>query len=150
MALIVNRKARSDYEIEDTLVAGVVLNGPEVKSLRQGAGSLTGSFVKILDNEAFLIGAQISPYSYADNSEYDVTRTRKLLFKRSQLDKIIGLVNHQKRALIPLAFKVMGRTIKLEVGVGRGKKKHEKRETLKKRKQKMDLAKDYKAKLKGF
>jgi len=150
MALIVNRKARADYEIEDTLVAGLVLTGPEVKSVRLGHGSLTGSFVKIIDNEAFLIGAQISPYAYADNSEYDVTRTGKLLLKRSQLDKLIGLINQQKRTLVPLALKVMGRTIKLEIAVGRGKKKHEKRETLKKRKQKRDLAKDFKAKLKGF
>ena len=150
MALIVNRKARLDYEIEDTLVAGIVLTGPEVKSVRLGQGSLTGSFVKIVGSEAFLIGAQISPYSYADNTEYDVTRTRKLLLKRSQLDKLIGLINNQKRSLIPLALIVGGRNLKLEIGVGKGKKQHEKREALKRRKQKMDLAMDFKAKLKGF
>ena len=150
MALIVNRKAKSEYEIEDKMVAGAVLTGPEVKSLRLGQGSLAGSYIKIIDSEAFLIGAQINPYSYADNRDYDAKRTRKLLFKRKQLDRLIGLIKYQRRTMFPLAWFIQGRKIKLEVGIGRGRRQYEKREVLKRRKQKRDLARKYKSNLKGF
>src|SRR5690554_5566258 len=77
--LLTNKKATFEYEILRTLVAGVVLTGAEVKSLRHKSGSLTGSFVKVMGDEAFLLNAQISPYKFADNREYDPKRTRKLL-----------------------------------------------------------------------
>lgn len=139
MKLLENKKARSEYEIEKTYTAGVVLTGGEVKSLRNSQGSLNGSYVKILSGEAFLIGAQISPYKFADNSEYDPKRTRKLLLKKSEIEQLMVELEQRKRTLVPLAFVIEGRNIKLSVGVGRGLKKFEKREKIKKRDQERDM-----------
>jgi len=150
MSLVFNKKAKHDYNIESELVAGVVLTGAEVKSVRLGQASLTGSFVKIIDNEAFLINAQITPYKYADNSNYDSKRTRKLLLKRKELDQLIGQAQQKGRSAIPLSFKPIGRTIKLVVGIGRGKKQYEHREQLKRRDQAREMANIAKNNLRGF
>lgn len=138
MSLIVNRKARFEYEIVNTFTAGLVLTGPEVKSLRGGHGSLTGSFVKIVGDEAYLLNAQISPYAYADNKEYDPKRTRKLLLKRHELTQLQTISQQKGMTLVPLHVFVAGRMLKLEFGVGRGKKTHEKRAQLRER----DLARE--------
>ncbi len=144
MILIANRKARSEFEIEKTYTAGLVLTGPEVKSLRAKKGSLAGSYVKIIGNEAFLLNAQISPYEYADNREYEPKRTRKLLLKRREIDQLQGYLDQKGRTLVPLSFSLAGRRIKIEVGVGRGLKQHEKREKLKKRAIERDIARETK------
>ena len=150
MSLVVNRKAKSQYSIEDTFLAGLVLTGQEVKSLRLAHASLVGSFVKIINGEAFLINAQINPYVFADNSEYDAKRMRKLLLKKSELERLIVLTTQQKRVLVPLSIDLEHRRIKLKVGVGRGKKQYEQRETIKRRHQKREMAKEFKSQLKGF
>ena len=95
MLLLKNKKANLEYSIEKTYTAGVVLSGPEVKSLRNKSGSLNGSFIKNIGNELFLINAQISPYKFADNKEYDPKRTRKLLMKKKEIvAKIESTGNH--------------------------------------------------------
>jgi len=138
MVLLVNKKAHFEYEILHTYQAGVVLSGPEVKSLRGKSGSLTGSFVKIIGEEAFLLNAQISPYTYADNREYDPKRTRRLLLKKKEILLLLEVSAQKGSALVPLSFAAVGRVIKLNFGVGRGKKHFEKRAKLKER----DLARD--------
>jgi SsrA-binding protein len=150
MLLVTNKKARHDYQIEDTLLAGVVLTGAEVKSLRLKQASLKGSFVRLVKGEAWLIDAQISPYKFANNSEYDPKRMRKLLLKKRELGRLVGLKEQTGRTIVPLAFKLINNHIKLEIGVGRGLKQHEKREKLKKRADRREAQKVLKAKLKGF
>ncbi len=142
MILLKNKQALSDYSIEKTIMAGVVLSGGEVKSLRNKSGSLTGSYVKIIKNEAFLLNAQISPYAFANNQEYDPKRTRKILLKKAEILKLIELQDQKKMVLVSLAFETFGRTIKLKVGIGRGMKQFEKRDKIKKRDQKRDQERD--------
>ena len=150
MLLVVNKKARHDYQIEDTLLAGIALTGPEVKSLRLKQASLKGAFVRLIKGEAWLIDAQISPYKFADNSDYDPKRMRKLLLKKKELGRLAGLKEQGGRTIVPLAFKLVNNRIKLEIGVGRGLKKHEKREQLKKRADRREAQRWLKSKLKGF
>ena len=144
MLLIANRKARSEYAIDKTYTAGMVLTGPEVKSLRAKKGSLSGSYVKIIGNEAFLLNAQINPYDFADNREYEPKRTRKLLLNRREIEQLQSHLEQKGRTLVPLAINLVGRHIKLEVGVGRGLKQHEQRAKLKKRDLERDLAREMK------
>lgn len=131
--VVVNRSARHEYTVADTLVAGVVLTGGEVKSVRQGSASLRGSFVKVLDGEAYLLNAQISPYTYADNRDYDPKRTRKLLLKKRELATLQSAQERKGVTCVPLEFKVLGRYVKLVVGIARGKKQHERRQELRER-----------------
>lgn len=144
MPLIVNKKARLQYEISQTVQAGVILTGAEVKSLRNKSGSLTGSFVKPLNNELFLIGAQITPYKFADNTDYDPKRTRKLLLKKREIVDLIAATTRKGWALIPLSFEVVGRKIKLNVGLGRGKQEFEKRAAIKTRDLKREMQQEIK------
>lgn len=147
--IIINKLARREYEILSTFTAGLLLTGPEVKSLRLGQASLRGSHVKIIGTEAFLLNAQITPYRFASQKELEPKRTRKLLLKRRELDRLIGASQEKGRTLVPLAFKT-GRTIKLEIGIGRGKKQHEKREELKRREQKREVERTIRGRLRGF
>ncbi len=133
MLLLVNKKAKFDYDILDQLQAGIVLSGAEVKSLRLKSGSLTGSFVQIIDNKPVLLNAQISPYKFADNRQYDPKRTRQLLLKKKQLYYLQAQMSQKGYSLIPLNFKLVGKKIKLNLGVGRGKKQFEKRAQIRKR-----------------
>ena len=150
MLLVANKKARHDYQIENTLLAGVVLTGPEVKSLRLKQASLKGAFVRLIQGEAWLIDAQISPYKFASNLEYDPKRMRKLLLKKKELGQLTGLKDQSRRTIVPLSFKLINNKIKLEIGIGRGLKKHEKREKLKKRADRREAQRLLKSKLKGF
>ena len=133
MLLISNRRARFDYEIVSTIQAGAVLTGPEVKSLRAKAGSLTGSYVQIVAGEAVLLGAQISPYPQADNRDYDPKRTRKLLLKKSEIYRLQAQIKQKHFTLVPLSWQLVGKRLKLEIGVGRGRQQFEKRQHLQER-----------------
>lgn len=150
MALITHKTARFEYQLSDTYTAGIVLRGPEVKSVRLGHGSLTGSFVKILSHEAFLVNAQISPYKFASQPDYDPKRTRKLLLTKHELDHLIGIVERRQVTLVPLTLGAKGRNIKLTFAVGLGKKTHEKRSDVKKRDERRQLERLVKTRLKGF
>lgn len=141
MAFVVNKRAKSEYTLLKTYVAGLVLSGGEVKSLRQGAGSLAGSFVKILGNEAFLLNAQINPYPFADNTDYDPKRTRKLLLNKKEVLELAELNQRKGITLVPLAIFNQKNMIKLELAAGKGKKEYEKRAVIKERDQKREIAK---------
>jgi SsrA-binding protein len=129
-----NKRARHDYFIEDSFEAGLALEGWEVKSLRAGKAQLTESYVHIRDGEAWLLGAHISPLTTASTHvRPDPTRTRKLLMHRSELDRLIGAVERKGYTLVPLNLHWRRGRAKLDVGLARGKKQHDKRRTQKDR-----------------
>ena len=123
-----NRKARHDYFIEDRVEAGLSLQGWEVKSLREGRAQLTESYVTIRNGEAYLVGAHFSPLLSASTHVHaDPTRSRKLLMHRGELDRLIGAVERKGYALVPLDLHWRAGKAKLNIGLARGKKKHDKR-----------------------
>ena len=129
-----NRKARHAYFIEDRVEAGLSLEGWEVKSLRDGRAQLTESYVTIMNGEAYLVGAHFSPLlSASTHVQADPTRSRKLLLHRGELDRLIGAVERKGYALIPLDLHWRKGRVKLEVGLARGKKQHDKRASNKER-----------------
>lgn len=133
MKLVINKKANFEYLIEDTLEAGIVLSGAEVKSLRKGSASFAGSYVKIINGEAFLLNAQISPYPFANNESYDPTRTRKILLHKKEILSLSEFIENRGRTAIPLAFRLVRNKIKLDIGVGRGKSQRDKRDALRRK-----------------
>jgi SsrA-binding protein len=133
-AIALNRKARHDYFIEDRQEAGLALLGWEVKSLRAGRAQLAESYVILRNGEAWLLGAHISPLTSASTHvEADPTRTRKLLLHRHQIDHLAGAVERRGYTLVPLRLYWKAGRAKLEVGLARGKKQHDKRATEKDR-----------------
>jgi len=132
--IAVNRKARHDYFIEERLEAGLSLEGWEVKSLRDGRAQLTESYVNIRNGEAWLVGAHFSPLtSTSTHIRADATRSRKLLLHRGELDRLVGAVERKGYALVPLDLHWTKGRVKIEVGLARGKKQHDKRATSKER-----------------
>jgi SsrA-binding protein len=126
--IVANRRARHDYFIEDRVEAGLSLLGWEVKSLREGRAQLAESYVVIKNGEAFLVGAHFSPLlSASTHVQADPTRSRKLLLHRGELDRLIGAVERKGYALVPLDLHWRKGRAKLEVGLARGKKQHDKR-----------------------
>lgn len=146
---IINRKAFHDYATVDRIEAGMSLLGSEVKSLRAGHGKLEGAYVKIANGEAYLINAQIMPYSYArpPAGGYDPKRTRKLLLHKREVISLQSRLDSAKLTLIPLSWYTKGSQIKLEIGLARGKKEYEKREKKKREDQKRELEQDFRGKL---
>ena len=134
MTLIDNPKATYDYEILDRLEAGIELFGFEVKSLRGKHGSLKGAHVVANGSETFLLNATIPPYQ-AKNAPagYDPTRTRRLLLSKKEAAKLTGTIKEKGLTIIPLSLYNKGRFIKVSIAVARGKKKYDKRDTIKKR-----------------
>lgn len=142
---LVNKKAKRDYEVIESLEAGVVLSGGEVKSLRSGQGNFLGSRVVIEDGETWLSGFSISRYKFDGSEEdYESDRMRKLLIKNHEKRRLMVKAKGGGLTLIPLAVYNKRGLIKVEIGLVRGKKKYEKREVLKKRKQKRDLSRRFK------
>ena len=132
--IAVNRKARHDYFIEDKFEAGLVLEGWEAKSLRAGRAQLTESYVHLRNGEAFLIGAHFSPLNTAStHTKADPTRSRKLLLQRVELDRLVGVVERKGFTLVPLNLHWSKGRAKLEFGLAKGKKQHDKRATSKDR-----------------
>tara|TARA_B110000438_G_scaffold127578_1_gene123946 strand:+ start:247 stop:696 length:450 start_codon:yes stop_codon:yes gene_type:complete len=128
-----NKKAYYHYHITDKFEAGLVLKGCEVKSIRQGQLSLAESYVAIKDQEAWLQQCYIAPYLQASQSNLDPSRNRKLLLKRAQLNKIIGLVEKKGMTIMALKIYLQGRRFKCEIGVGKSKNMVDKRQDLKKK-----------------
>lgn len=129
-----NKKARYDFFIEETLEAGIALQGWEVKSMREGHVQLKESYALLKNNEAFLLGCHITPLLSASTHIHpDATRTRKLLLHRNELDKLIGAVERKGYTLVPLSLYWKQGRAKLQLGLGKGKKKHDKRATEKSR-----------------
>lgn len=132
--IVLNKRARFDYTIEDEFEAGLVLMGWEVKSLRAGKVNITDAHVIIKKQEAWLLAAQIQPLSTAAvHTLPDPTRTRKLLMKRRELNRLIGLVERQGYTLIPLSLYWKKNKIKIKIVLAKGKKTHDKREATKTR-----------------
>lgn len=130
-----NRKARFSYFIEDTLEAGIMLTGTEVKSLRMGGASINESYADVKGSEIFLVNAHIPEYTKSNAKwQHEVRRPRKLLLHRNQLDKLIGAVQRKGTTIVPLSIYFNDRGIaKVELGIATGKKQHDKREAEKKR-----------------
>ncbi len=127
-----NSKAGFDYEILETLEAGLVLKGHEVKAIKSGKASIKGSFVKITNSRPQLIGATISPYQPNNTPpDYDATATRILLLSKKQINVLVDLAKSQGLTLIPLKIYDSKGKLKLLIGIARGKKKHDKRASLK-------------------
>ncbi|MGH8205017.1 MAG: SsrA-binding protein SmpB [Steroidobacteraceae bacterium] len=123
-----NRRARHDFFIEERIEAGVALQGWEVKSLRAGRLQLQEAYVLLKGNEAWLIGAHVSPLVAASTqTKADPTRTRKLLLHRRQIDALVGAVERKGRTIVPLSMYWKDGRAKLEIGLARGKKEHDKR-----------------------
>jgi len=132
--LVYNKKARFDYEILDTFEAGIELHGFEVKALKKKYGSFEGAHIVIRGGEAFLVGANIPPYQPANTpKDYDPERTRRLLLTKKELAELAGRENKKGLTIVPISVYSKHNKIKLEIGVARGKKKYDKRETIKKR-----------------
>lgn len=131
---ITNKRARYDYELGDSLVAGIALSGRETKALRLHHGQLQGSYVTVKDGELWLVNAQIMGSRGVPIAEDEQSRSRKLLAKRSEIEKMIA-ARQAGRTIVPLDLLTSGRYIKIRIAVGRGKKRYDKRETIKRRQQ---------------
>jgi SsrA-binding protein len=134
---ISNRRARYDYELGDSLVVGLELTGAETKSLRMGHGHLRGAYVTVKGDELFLINATIAGSSGIPIDESDQTRARKVLAKRREINALIA-AKQQGRTIVPLEILTGGRYIKLRLSAGKGKKRYDKRQVIKKREQERD------------
>lgn len=138
--LVTNRKARRDYAILDTVEAGIVLRGSEVKSLRAGGGSLAGSYAAVQGEEVWLHGLNVNPYDPGSPYAPDPRRTRKLLLHRREIDRLAAAVAVKGQTLVPLKVYLKNGLIKVELGTGKGKKTYDKRQTIRKRETERDLA----------
>ena len=133
MSLITNKKAGFNYEITDKYTAGMELFGFEVKSVRKGQGSLDGSYVTVRGNEAFLVNSFIPPFQEKNApKDYDPNRTRKLLLTKKEILELVTIEKTKGLTIVPISVYNKGRVLKVDLGVGKGKKKFDKRETLKK------------------
>lgn len=133
-----NRRAFYDYSVEENLECGIVLQGTEVKSLRGGKFSFSDSYARIRDDELWLIGLHISEYTHGNINNHDPLRDRKLLIHRQELKRLKRKVDERGFTLIPLRIYLKGGRVKVELGVCRGKKSYDKRESIKERDQKRD------------
>lgn len=137
---IVNKKAFRNYSIEESFEAGVVLSGSEVKSIRSNRCNLSNAYVKFLGGELYLVNADIAKYRYDGSDDYDSTRSRKLLVKKRELEELMGKLLHSRYTLVPLSVYSSRNLIKVEVGLGKGKRKYEKGEVEKDRDVKRKMA----------
>ena len=134
-----NRKARHDYFIEETVEAGVALRGTEVKSLRLGLANLTDSYVLIRSNEAFLFNANISPYTHGNIANHEPLRTRKLLLHKAEIVKLTWKMSQKGFTLIPLKLYFVRGKAKVLIGLAKGKKSFDKRDTIKAKESKREV-----------
>ncbi len=139
-----NKKARHNYYIETEYEAGIVLVGTEVKSIREGRVSFKDAYADIKNGEVFLRKLHISPYTFAYNSNHETLRTRKLLLHKHEIKKLIGKIKERGYTLIPLKIYMKNNKVKVQIGLGRGKKLYDKRDTIKQKDMKRDLDRDRK------
>ncbi|MBX7223598.1 MAG: SsrA-binding protein SmpB [Blastocatellia bacterium] len=128
-----NRDAYFHYEILQTIEAGLVLVGTEVKALREGRINLKDAYATIRDSEAWLLNAHISPYSHGNRQNHEPVRTRKLLLHKKEIEKLLGSIMEKGLTIVPTKMYFKNGRVKVEIGVGRGKKLYDKRETEQKR-----------------
>jgi len=139
-----NKRARFDYELKESFLAGLVLSGPEVRSVRMNHASLQGAFVNIHNGEAWLMNAQVMPVktNAAHLPSEMQTRNRKLLLKKRELEEL-EVAKHQGFTIVPTKLLTKGRFIKLEIAIARGKKQYDKRQVIKKRDEERDVRRNF-------
>lgn len=134
MTLVQNRKARLEYTIEDTYEAGIVLTGPEVKSIRVSRANIQDAYISIRDGEAFILNMHISPFEQANRMNEDPIRDRKLLLHKREISRIHAAIQRDGYTIIPLRVYLNGRgLIKVEIGIAKGKKLYDRRADIAKR-----------------
>ena len=140
-----NRKAYHDFSIEETVEAGIALLGTEVKSLRDGKANLKDSYVLVKDSEAVLLNCHISPYSHGNLMNHDPVRTRKLLLHLKEIERLKGKLVQKGYTLLPLKIYFKGPFAKVEIGLAKGKRLFEKREAIKEKEAKREIARTLKS-----
>lgn len=135
-----NKKARFDYFIEETFEAGIALCGTEVKSIRQGKVNLKDSYAYIQNGEIFISSMHISPYEQGNLNNVNPLRERKLLMKKSEINRLTGFLNQKGYTLVPLCVKLIRRWVKIDLGLGKGKNLHDKRDSIAERDVKREIA----------
>ena len=141
--VVTNRKALHEYFIIDRFEAGIVLKGTEVKSLRQRNGNLQDGYAIVKNGEVWLLGLHISPFEKGNINNHDPKRDRKLLFHKQEIRRLVGKVAEKGLTLVPLRLYFKNNIVKVEIGIGRGKQMHDKRESIKKRDVERQLRRDY-------
>ena len=141
-----NKKAYHDYFIEGTYETGIALHGTEVKSLRMGKCSIKESFIRVENGEVFVYGMHISPYEKGNIFNKDPLRVKKLLMHRYEINKITGKMAGKGYTLVPLKVYFKGSLVKVEIGIAKGKKLHDKRQDIAKRDQRREAEKEFKVK----
>ncbi|MBE5962860.1 MAG: SsrA-binding protein SmpB [Lachnospiraceae bacterium] len=139
-----NKKARFDYFIEDTYEAGISLHGTEVKSLRMGKCSIKEAFIRIENGEVYVYSMHVSPYEKGNIFNKDPLRVKKLLLHKYEINKIAGKLQQQGYTLVPLTVYLKGSLVKVEIGLGRGKKLYDKRQDIAKKDQRREAEKEFK------
>lgn len=139
--LVSNRRATYNYEILETFEAGIALVGTEIKSLRDHGGSLQEAYVKVLDNELWLVNCSIAPYRFGNVHNHEERRNRKLLMHRREIEKMRAATQEKGLTVIPLAFYLKEGRVKVRLGIARGKKTFDKREAIKAREEKRHISK---------
>lgn len=142
--MVSNRKAGFNYEILETFEAGIQLKGTEIKSLREGGGSLQEAFIKAEGEELWLYGCSVAPYKYGNIHNHEERRPKKLLMHKREIEKLAESFHIKGFALIPLAFYLKNGRVKVKVGIGRGKKMHDKRDAVKERDVKRQMDRELK------
>jgi len=140
-AIATNRRARHEYEILETLEAGLVLRGTEVKSLRAGLVNFKDSYATVRNGEVWFLGCHISPYSHGTDANHDPERDRKLLLHDREIKRLAGKIAERGLTLVPLKLYFKSGRAKLEIGLGRGKKLHDKRSALREREVRREMDK---------
>jgi len=141
---ILNNRATFDYEVLETFEAGIQLQGQEVKAVREGHADLTGSFARILDSEVYLINAKIFPYKYARTETYDQNRTRKLLLHKKEVLALKHKTSSTNLTIVPISLYTTRSFIKIQLALGKPRKKFEKKEKIKKRDADREIAQELK------
>lgn len=139
-----NKKAYFDYFIDEKFEAGIVLHGTEVKSLRQGKCSIKESYIQIMNGEVFIINMNITPYEKGNIFNKDPLRPKKLLLHKAQINKLAGQIAQKGFTLVPLQVYITKGKVKMEIGLARGKKLYDKRDSIAKKDQQREAAKDFK------
>ena len=137
--IVVNRKARHDFFIEDVFEAGIALVGSEVKSLRAGQANLQEAWVRLAPDGAWLVGCHVAPYEQANRNNHEPLRERKLLLNKAELNKLARQTKQRGLTIVPLRIYLKGSYVKVEIALAKGKKLHDKRETAKAREAKRDM-----------
>ena len=128
-----NPTAYHNYTIEDKLEAGIVLSGTEIKSIRTGKANLKDTYAQIKNGEVFIVGMHISPYEHGNIFNKDPLRDRKLLLNKREINKLIGMVKQKGYSLVPISLYFKGSLVKVELGIGKGKKLYDKRQDIAKK-----------------